>query len=206
MKCKLNNINNLSVCLIRPMVFGLKNGLTFESQYILSTMSENALSGDTNSVPLRLNVNAIETTQSSDGRQENQLANLNHTPLLSSSLRTPMRVQVEYPDSISRKRRHPNSSFGGSSPKKINSNRSNEVIEQFREECLEDDVLLSQVADFHVNDEPIASCAENYDNLSLGLSDTGCVFARCYTLPVEKSPKKGKVIVYDSDGLGGDSD
>lgn len=206
MKSKISSINYLSVRLIRPMVFGLKNGLTFESQYILSTMTQNALSGDTNSVPLLMNVNAIETTQSSDGHQENQIANQNRTPLLSSSLKTPMQVQVEYPDSISRKRSHPGTSFGGSPQKKVNSDRSNKVIEQFREECSEDDVLLSQVADFLVNDEAIASCAENYDNISLGLSDTGCVFARCYTLPIEKSPKKGKVIVYDSDGLGGDSD
>lgn len=165
-------------------------------------MNENALSGGTDSVPLNLNFNAIETTQSSEGRQE--LANLNCTPLLTSNLRTPMRVQVEYPDNISRKRRHSRTSLDGRSLlNKASSDRSNEIIEQFREECLEDDVLLSQVADFHVNNEPIA---ENHDNLTLGVSDSGRVFARCYTLSAEKSPKKAKLIVYDSDGLGGDSD
>lgn len=186
------------------MVFGLKNGLTFESQYILSTMSENALSGDTESLPLRLNINAIENTQSTEGQQENQLANIHRTPLMNSNLRTPMRVQVEYPDSISRKRRH--QSVSQQPSKKVNSVNSMSVIEQFREECLEDDELLSQVADFQVNDEPNENFADNNDQSTPGLSDTGRVFARCYTLPVEKSPKKGKVIVYDSDGLGDESD
>lgn len=184
------------------MVFGLKNGLTFESQYILSTMSENALSGDTESLPLRLNINAIENTQSTEGQQE--IANIHRTPLLNSNLRTPMRVQVEYPDSISRKRRHQSNSQQPS--KKVNSVNSVSVIEQFREECLEDDELLSQVADFQVNDEPKEHFDVNNDQSTPGLSDTGRVFARCYTLPVEKSPKKGKVIVYDSDGLGDESD
>lgn len=192
--------------IIRPMVFGLKNGLTFESIYILSTMTESAISGDVDSVPLKLNINAIETTQSSDEQHKNQLVNISRTPVLSSNLRTPMRVQVEYPDSISRKRRHLIASCSGESPKKKVNFDSSMLIEQFREECPEDDVLLSQVADFHVNDEPDNLCTEDNSNLSIGLSDTGRVFARCYTLPIEKSPKKGKVIVYDSDGLGGDSD
>lgn len=186
------------------MVFGLKNGLTFESQYILSTMSENVLSGDTESLPIRLNINAIENTPSTNGQQENQLANVRRTPLINSNLRTPMRVQVEYPDSISRKRRL--ESFSQQPLKKVNSVNSMSAIEQFREACLEDDELLSQVADFPVNDEPNEHFVDNNDHLTPGLSDTGRVFARCYTLRAEKSPKKGKVIVYDSDGLGDESD
>lgn len=185
------------------MVFGIKNGLTFESQYILSTMASN-VGEDSESLPLRVNINSIENTQSSDGRQENQLPEIAHTPIISSNLRTPMRVQVEYPDSISRKRRHQSPSQ--LLPKKINSISSKSVIEQFRDEYSEDDVLLSQVADFHVDDEPVATGIDNDGHLSIGLSDTGRVFARCYTMLREDSPKKGKVIVYDSDGLGGDSD
>lgn len=186
------------------MVFGLKNGLTFESQYILSTMTENASSGDSESLPLQLNINAIETTQSSDGQQENQQPVLHRTPLVHASLRTPMRVQVEYPDSISRKRRLESSC---QQPlKKINSVSSSSMIEQFREEeCLEDDVLLSQVADFNVNDEPIDTFADNDDHLTLGCSVTERIFARCFSSPIKKSPKKGKVLVYDSDGCA-DSD
>lgn len=171
-------------------------------------MTESEISRNIDSVPLKLNINAIETTQSGDEQHKNQLANISRTPVLSLNLRTPMRVQVEYPDSISRKRRHLIASCSESPQKKVNFDGSL-LIEQFREECLEDDVLFSQVADFHVNDEPANLCTENNSNnsnLSFGLSDTGRVFARCYTLPVEKSPKKGKVIVYDSDGLGGDSD
>lgn len=187
------------------MVFGLKNGLTFESQYILSTMNENPLSGDTESLPIQLNINAIENTQSTDGQQENQLLNLHQTPMMGSNIRTPMRVQVEYPDSISRKRRHQSPRLQ-QQQKRANSIKSKSVFEQFREENLEEDVLLSQVADFHVNDEPNETFSDNNSHLTLGLSDTGRVFARCYTLPMENSPKKGKVIVYDSDGLGCDSD
>lgn len=169
-------------------------------------MTESEISRHIDSVPLKLNINTIETTQSGDEQHKNQLANISRTPVLSSSLRTPMRVQVEYPDSISRKRRHLIASCDSESPqKKVNFDGSM-LIEQFQEECPEDDVLFSQVADFHMNDEPSNLCTENNSNLSFGLSDTGRVFARCYTLPVEKSPKKGKVIVYDSDGLGGDSD
>lgn len=183
------------------MIFGLKNGLTFESQYTLSTMNTSVLTGESESLPLRVNINAIENTQSSVGQQEIQQASLHRSTNI--SIRTPMRVQVEYPDSISRKRRH-HQSFGQQPLKKVN---SKSVIEQFREECLEEDALLSQIADFQVNDESVPTCSENRDNnLTFGLSDTGRVFARCYTLPVEKSPKKGKVIVYDSDGLGGESD
>lgn len=186
------------------MVFGLKNGLTFESQYILSTMNDNPLSGDTESLPIRLNINAIENTQSIDGQQENQLLNLHQTPLIGSNLRTPMRVQVEYPDSISRKRRHQSPNL--QQQKRVNSTNSKSVFEQFREENIEEDVLLSQVADFSVIDEPNETFSDNNGHLTLGLSDTGRVFARCYTLPSKNSPKKGKVIVYDSDGLGCDSD
>lgn len=186
------------------MIFGLKNGLTFESQYTLSTMNTSVLSGESESLPLRININAIENTQSSNGQQENLIASLHQCTNI--NIRTPMRVQVEYPDSISRKRRH-HQSFGQQPSKKVNSVNSKSAIEQFREECLEEDVLLSQIADFQVNDELVPACSENGDNnLTFGLSDTGRVFARCYTLPVEKSPKKGKVIVYDSDGLGGESD
>ncbi|VVC29387.1 Hypothetical protein CINCED_3A002503 [Cinara cedri] len=180
-----------------PMVFGLKNGFIYESQYILSTMSDNGLSGETES--LQLNINAIENTQSTDTgvQQENQSLILNRRPLIHSNLLTPMRVQVEYPDSISRKRKHSSSQ---QSQKKINSNNTNSVIEHFREEYLDDDVLLSQVADFHVNDAANQICVNNDGNSILGL--TGHMFARCYTLPAGNSPKKGKVIVYDSDGLG----
>lgn len=156
-------------------------------------MSESALSGDSESLPLRLNINEIETTQSS---VENQFPIIHHTPP-NSKLRTPMRVQVEYPDSISRKRRQ--ESICNQPSKKVNYVNSVSVIEQFREEeCLEDDVLLSQVADFHVSGEPIDTCADN-DDLGLGYSVTERVFARCFTSPIEKSPKKGKVLVYDSD-------
>jgi len=183
------------------MVFGLKNGLIFESQYILSTMSEHIMSGDIESLPLQLNTNAIENTQSTDARQENQLHNAHRPSLKNASLRTPMRVQIEYPDSITRKRRHQFSNH--QSLKKVN---STSVIEQFREGCLEDDELLSQVADFKVNDESIAACSNGVSHLAPVLSDTAHVFARCYSLAVAKSLKKGKVIVYDSDGLGGDSD
>lgn len=190
------------------MVFGLKNGLTFESQYILSTMNDNALSGDSDSIPLRLNINAIENTQSSNGRPDNLLPNINRSQIASSSLRTPMRVQVEYPDSISRKRKHQSTSQHQS--KISNSINAVSVIEQFREECLEEDVLLSQVDDFHVNNEPIKkySMNKNSNNLTLEFSDTALVFARCHSLPVKKSPikGKGKVLVYDSDGLIDDSD
>jgi hypothetical protein len=186
------------------MVFGLKNGLTFESQYILSTMNESTSSGNTDSLPIRLNINAFENTQSSDGNQVNQLPDKHQTPLINSNLRTPMRVQVEYPDSISRKRKHQVSNHFQQPLKKMNSVNSMTIIEQFREECLEDDVLLSQVADVHVNDEPIEIDSDGH--LSLGLSDTARVFARCFSLPIEESAKKGKVLVYDSDGLVDDSD
>lgn len=186
------------------MVFGLKNGLTFESQYILSTMNESALSGNTDSLPIRLNINAFENTQSSDGHQANKLPNMHQTPLISSNLRTPMRVQVEYPDSISRKRKHQISNNFQQPQKKINSVNSMTIIEQFREECLEDDVLLSQIADVHVNEEPVET--DTNCHLSHGLSDTARVFARCFSLPIEESAKKGKVLVYDSDGLVDDSD
>jgi len=164
-------------------------------------MSENIMSGDIESLPLQLNTNAIENTQSTDARQENRLPNVHRPPSTNSSLRTPMRVQVEYPDSITRKRRH---QFSNHQPsKKVN---STSVIEQFREGCLEDDELLSQVADFKVSDESVATCVNGVSHLTPELSDTAHVFARCYSLAVAKSPKKGKVIVYDSDGLGGDSD
>lgn len=171
-------------------------------------MTENALSGDTDSLPIRLQINAIDNSQSSDVLPKNQIANINRTQTSSSNMKTPMRVQVEYPDNISRKRRHSNimPPDGECSQKKSNSDNLISVIEQFREECQEDDALLSQVADFQIDDEPADSCADNYGNHSLGLSDTGQIFARCYTLPVKKPSKKGKVIVYDSDGLGGDSD
>lgn len=186
------------------MVFGLKNGLTLESQYILSTMSENVISGNTESLPLVVNTNAIENVQSIKSQQENQLRNVNRPPLINSSLRTPMRVQVEYPDSITRKRRHQSSSH---QPSKIdNSVNSLSVIEQFREGCSDDDILLSQVADFKVNNESIAACSNNISHLTPKLSDTACVFARFYSPALRKLPMKGKVIVYDSDGLGGDSD
>jgi len=183
------------------MIFGLKNGLTFESQYILSTMNENALSGDANSI--RLNINAIENTQSSNGQSENLLPNTNRTQIASSSLRTPMRVQVEYPDSISRKRKHQSTN---QQPSKIANSIS--VIEQFREECIEEDALLSQVPDFHVNNEPIPTNVNKTSNLTQEFSDTALVFARCHSLPVRNSPikGKGKVLVYDSDGLVDDSD
>lgn len=186
------------------MLFGLKNGLTFESQYILSTMNDNATSGDANSI--RLNINAIDNTQSSNEQPENLLPNINRTQIASSSLRTPMQVQVEYPDSISRKRKHPSTS---QQPTKIaNSVSSISVIEQFREECLEEDVLLSQVADFHVSNEPIKSYANKNSNFTEEFSDTALVFARCHSLPLRNSPikGKGKVLVYDSDGLIDDSD
>lgn len=191
---------------IRPMVFGIKNGLTFESQYILSTMTCNASSQvDGESLPLRVNINSIDNnTQSSDGRQENHVPEILRTPLLNSSVRTPMHVQIEYPDNINRKRR--NQSLSQHPSKKNHSNNSKSVIEQFRDEYMEDDVLLSQVADFQVNDEPNIMSVDNGVHSSIGLSDTGRIFARCYALPTEKSPKKGKVIVYDSDGLGDDSD
>lgn len=186
----------------RPMVFGLKNGLIFESQYILSTMSDNGLSGETES--LRLNINAIENTQSTSTggvQQENQLPIKHRTPLNHSNLLTSIREQVEYPDNISRKRKlSPNQL----PQKKGNSVNSNSVIEQFREECLEDDALLSQVVDFHVNDAPNRMCTNSDGNSTLGI--TGHMFARCYTLPARNSPKKGKVIVYDSDGLESESD
>lgn len=184
------------------MVFGLKNGLTFEGQYILSTMTDNALDGNGGSLPLRVNVNSIENTQSSDGRHGNNFPN-NHTQSGNTQLRTPMRVQVEYPDSISRKRRQ--QSISDQPLKKFNPN-SNSIIEHFEQNCLDDDELLSQVVDFPMNDVPSVS-GVNDGQLTLGLSDTGLVFARCLTLPVvEKSPKKGKVIVYDSDGLGSESE
>lgn len=186
------------------MVFGLKNGLTFESQYILSTMNDNAISGDANSI--RLNINAIENTQSSNEQLENVLPNINRTQVSSSRLRTPMRVQVEYPDSISRKRKH--QSISEQTPKIANLVNSISVIEQFREECLEEDVLLSQVADFHVNNEPITSYEKKNSNSTQEFSDTALVFARCHSLPIRNSPVKGKgkVLVYDSDGLIDDSD
>jgi len=186
------------------MVFGLKNGLTFESQYILSTMNDNAISGDTDSI--RLNINAIENTQSSNGQSEKLLPNINRTQIASSSLRTPMRVQVEYPDSISRKRKHQSPSQRP--PKITNSVSSISVIEQFREECLEEDVLLSQVPDFHVNNEPIQTYVNKNSNLTQEFSDTALVFARCHSLPIKNVPNKGKgkVLVYDSDGLIDDSD
>jgi len=186
------------------MVFGLKNGLTFESQYILSTMNDNAISGDANSI--RLNINAIDNTQSTNEQPENLLPNINRTQIASSSLRTPMRVQVEYPDSISRKRKHP--SISQQTPKIANSVDSISVIEQFREECLEEDVLLSQVADFHVNNEPIKTHVNKNSNITQEFSDTALVFARCHSLPIRNSPikGKGKVLVYDSDGLVDDSD
>lgn len=186
------------------MIFGLKNGLTFESQYILSTMTENVSSGDTESLPIQININAIENTQSTEGQHENQLLNIHQTQIINSNLRTPMRVQVEYPDNISRKRRHQSPSQ--QLQRKVNSENSKSVIEQFNEESLEDDVLLSQVDDLHVNNELVRTCADNDSSIHFGLSDTGRVFARCYTLPTNNSPKKGKVIVYDSDGLGFDSD
>lgn len=168
-------------------------------------MTESALSGDSESLPLQLNINAIETTQNSDGRQENQLPILQRTPSRKSNLRTPMRVQVEYPDSISRKRKPESPSQ--QPPKKMNSVNALSLIEQFREEeCLEDDVLLSQIADFNVNDDPINSCADTDDHFTLGCSVTERVFARCFTSPIEKSPIKGKVLVYDSDGCRDDSD
>ncbi|XP_050429084.1 cell cycle checkpoint control protein RAD9A [Adelges cooleyi] len=187
-----------------PMVFGLKNGLTFEGQYILSTMTDNnALSGNAESLPLRLNINTIENTQSSDGRHGNNVHNNPQTASANSCLRTPMRVQVEYPDSISRKRRIQSSS---EQPSKKFNQSSTSVIEQFRQDCcMEDDDILSQVVDFPTNDVP-STTGINEENLTLGLSDTGHVFARCLTLPVQKSPKKGKVIVYDSDGLVSDSE
>lgn len=185
------------------MVFGLKNGLTFESQYILSTMNEITSSGNTESLPIRLNINAFENTQSSDGKQGNQLPNMHKTPLINSNLRTPMRLAVEYPDSISRKRKHQFSNNLQEPLKKMNPINSMTIIEQFREECSEEDVLLSQIADVHVNEEPIETHA---DNLSPGLSNTALVFARCFSLPIENSPKKGKVLVYDSDGFVDDSD
>lgn len=184
------------------MVFGLKNGLTFESQYILSTMADNRLSGETES--LQLNINAIENTQSTDTvgvQQNNQLPIIHQTSLNHSNLLTSKRSQVEYPDNISRKRKH---SPNQQPQKKGNSVNSNSVIEQFREECFEDDALLSQVVDFHVNDAPNRTCANSDSNSTLGI--TGHMFARCYTLPVGNSPKKGKVIVYDSDGLESESD
>ncbi|XP_060854750.1 cell cycle checkpoint control protein RAD9A [Rhopalosiphum padi] len=187
-----------------PMVFGLKNGLTFESQYILSTMNDNALSGDANSI--RLNINAIENTQSSNGQSENLLPNTNRSQIVSSSLRTPMRVQVEYPDSISRKRKHQSTN---QQPSKIaHSVNSISVIEQFREECIEEDVLLSQVPDFHVNNEPIKTFVNKNSNLTQEFSETALVFARCHSLSIRNSPikGKGKVLVYDSDGLVDDSD
>jgi len=186
------------------MVFGLKNGLTFESQYILSTMNDNALSGDANSI--RLNINAIENTQSSNGQSENLLPNTNRSQIVSSSLRTPMRVQVEYPDSISRKRKHQSTN---QQPSKIaHSVNSISVIEQFREECIEEDVLLSQVPDFHVNNEPIKTFVNKNSNLTQEFSETALVFARCHSLSIRNSPikGKGKVLVYDSDGLVDDSD
>lgn len=186
------------------MVFGIKNGLTFESQYILSTMNASASSGNTESLPVRININAFENTQSSDGQQGNQLPNMHQTN--NSNLRTPMRVQVEYPDNISRKRKHQFSNNVQQPLKKINPVNSMAIIEQFREECLEDDVLLSQIADVQVNDEPNETDADNDGHFSLGLSDTARVFARCFSLPKEKSAKKGKVLVYDSDGLVDDSD
>jgi len=186
------------------MVFGLKNGLTFESRYILSTMSDNIMSGDIDSLPLRLNTNVIENIPSADTQQENQLPDVHQPQLMNSSLRTPMRVQVEYPDSITRKRRHQSSSTDP--VKKIYSVNSTSEIEQFKQGCLEDDELLSQVADFRVSNESIAACSNDISHLTPKLSDTARVFARCYSLETEKSPKKGKVIVYDSDGLGGDSD
>ncbi|XP_050532752.1 cell cycle checkpoint control protein RAD9A [Daktulosphaira vitifoliae] len=184
-----------------PMVFGLKNGLTFEGQYILSTMTDNLLTGNGGSLPIRINVNAIENTQSSDGRHENNLPINHHTQLGNSHLRTPMRVQVEYPDSISRKRRI--QSISDQPSKKFNPN-SKSIFEQ---NCIDDDdELLSQIVDFPVNDVPSVS-GVNDGHLTLGLSETGRVFARCLTLPlIEKSPKKGKVIVYDSDGLGSESE
>lgn len=186
------------------MVFELKNGLAFESQYILSTMNDNAISGDANSI--RLNINAIENTQSSNEQPKNVLPNINRTQVVSSHLRTPMRVQVEYPDSISRKRKH--QSISEQTPKIANSVNSISVIEQFREECLEEDVLLSQVADFHVNNEPIISYEKKNSNSTQEFSDTALVFARCHSLPIRNSPVKGKgkVLVYDSDGLIDDSD
>lgn len=183
------------------MIFGLKNGLTFECQYILSTMTDNVSS--TESIPIQININEIENTQSTEGQHENQVLNVHRTQI-NSNLRTPMRVQVEYPDNISRKRRHQSPSQ--QLQKKVNSENCKSVIEQFNEESLEDDILLSQVDDLHVNNELVRTRMDNDSSLNSGLSDTGRVFARCYTLPTKNSPKKGKVIVYDSDGLGFDSD
>lgn len=183
------------------MIFGLKNGLTFECQYILSTMTDNVSS--TESIPIQININEIENTQSTEGQHENQVLNV-HRSQINSNLRTPMRVQVEYPDNISRKRRHQSPSQ--QLQKKVNSENCKSVIEQFNEESLEDDILLSQVDDLHVNNELVRTRMDNDSSLNSGLSDTGRVFARCYTLPTKNSPKKGKVIVYDSDGLGFDSD
>jgi len=163
-------------------------------------MSEN-ISGNTESLPLLVNTNAIENIQSMESQQENQLR---CPTLMNSSLRTPMRVQVEYPDSVTRKRKCQSSSHH---PSKVgNSMNSVSVIEQFREGCSEDDELLSQVADFKGNDESIAACSNNISHLTPEFSDTACVFARFCSPAMKKSPMKGKVIVYDSDGLRDDSD
>lgn len=167
-------------------------------------MNDNAISGDANSI--RLNINAIDNTQSSNEQPENLLPNINQTQTASSSLRTPMRVQVEYPDSISRKRKHPSTSQ--QPPKIANSVSAVSIIEQFREECLEEDVLLSQVADYHINDAPPKTYINKNSNFTQEFSDTALVFARCHSLPIRNSPTKGKgkVLVYDSDGLIDDSD